>query len=429
MKSIAFAALFAATIFTAQSSPAQKATMNKATVLPAPPSAEQRPYSYERHGIRVEDPWHWLKDQSYPTVDDKDVLDYLKAENAYFEAAMKPHEPLVETLFKEMKGRIKEDDSSVPLKDGDWLYWAAFKEGTQYRDWYRKPASGGPETLIYSENKEAEGKDYFLLGAFAVSPNGKQLARLVDDDGSERFKLVIRDLATGKDIETVTEVGIGDPVWTSDSKGLVFTEVNDQWRSYRARYHRIGDDPARAVTLYEEKDDIAFSVGVDRSTDNSLIFISTGNNSTNEVRMVPANNPTAPLALIRARKVDTQYSVDAAHGKLWILTNDNHVNFRIASADPGKPGRMDRSRRRQRPELFARRHFPPRPFADRQPGRRARSAAVARLQDRRAGADPFRRSELQRQLHRQPRICSGLLPAGLFIDGHSPDGLRLSSGR
>ena len=158
--------------------------------------------------------------RAIPTVDDKDVLDYLKAENAYFEAAMKPHADLTETLFQEMKGRIKEDDSSVPLKDGDWFYWSAFREGTQYRDWYRKPAAGGAEALIFSENKEAEGKEYFRLGAFAVSPDGKQLATLVDDDGSERFKLVVRDLATGKDIETVTEVGIGNPVWTSDFEGL-----------------------------------------------------------------------------------------------------------------------------------------------------------------------------------------------------------------
>jgi oligopeptidase B len=314
------------------------APMNKASNLPAPPRAEQRPSSYERHGVRIDDPWAWLRDKDYPDVKDEDVLSYLKAENAYFEAAMKPHGALVEELFQEMKGRIKEDDSSVPLKDGDWLYWAAFKEGTQYRDWYRKPAAGGADALIYSENAEAEGKEYYRLGTFAVSRDGALLATLVDDDGSERFKLVIRDLGTGKDIETVTEVGIGNPVWTSDSKGLVFTEVNDQWRSYRARYHRIGDDPAKAVTLYEEKDDIAFSVGVDRTTDDSLIIISTGNNSSNEVRFAAADYPTGPLTLIRERKADVQYEVDAAHGKLWILTNDIHVNFRIAIADPGKPG-------------------------------------------------------------------------------------------
>ncbi len=317
----------------------QKATMNSPAALPAPPRAEARPYSYERHGIRVEDPYAWLRDKGYPKVDDKDVLDYLKAENAYFEAAMKPHEKLVETLFQEMKGRIKEDDSSVPLRDGDFLYWSAFKPGTQYRFWYRRPVAGGAQQLIFDENAEAEGKEYFRLGAFAVSPDGKRLATLVDDDGSERFKLVVRDLATGKTLETVTEVGIGNPVWTSDSRGLVFTEVNDQWRSYRARYHVVGRPLAETKTLYEEKSDIAFSVGVDRTTDNKLILISTGNNSTNEVRFVPADKPDAKPVLISPRKADRQYEVDAAHGKLWILTNDDHVNFRIASADPKAPAK------------------------------------------------------------------------------------------
>ena len=303
-----------------------------------PPTAKRKPHTNEAHGVRWDDDWHWLRDPNYPDVRDQEVLDYLKAENAYFEAAMAPHKALTDELFEEMKGRIKEDDASVPLKDGDWLYWSAFKPGTQYRDWYRRPVGGTEEVLIYSENAEAEGKEYYRLGAFAVSPDGKMLATLVDDDGSERFKLVVRDLSTGQDVETVTVVGIGNPVWTSDSNGLVFTEVNDQWRSYRAQYHRIGDDPAKAVTLYEEKDDIAFSVGVARSTDDSLIFISTGNNSSNEVRFVPADNPTVPLTLIKPRRPEIQYEIDAAHRKLWILTNDKHVNFRIATADPANPG-------------------------------------------------------------------------------------------
>ncbi len=305
---------------------------------PNPPIAARKPHVNEAHGVQWTDDWHWLRDPNYPNVQDSEVLDYLKAENAYFEAAMKPHEALVEQLFQEMKGRIKEDDSSVPIKDGDWFYRSAFKEGTQYRDWYRRPAAGGDEVLIYSENEEAEGKEYYRLGAFAVSPDGRLLATLVDDDGSERFKLRVRDLSAGNDIETVTTVGIGQPVWTSDSKGLVFTEVNDQWRSYRAQFHRIGDDPSKAVTIYEEKDDIAFSVGVSRSTDDTLIFISTGHNSSNEVRLVPADRPDAPLTLIRPRQTDVQYEVDAAHGTLWILTNDDHVNFRIVTADPANPG-------------------------------------------------------------------------------------------
>ena len=304
----------------------------------SPPVAARKPHVNEAHGVQWTDDWHWLRDANYPDVQDPEVLDYLKAENAYFDAAMKPHEALVEQLFQEMKGRIKEDDSSVPIKDGEWLYWSAFKEGTQYRDWYRKPVTGGEELLIYSENEEADGKEYYRLGAFAVSPDGRLLATLVDDDGSERFKLKVRDLATGNDIETVTTVGIGQPVWTSDSKGLVFTEVNDQWRSYRAQFHRIGDDPAKAVTIYEEKADIAFSVGASRSTDDSLIFISTGHNSSNEVRFVAADRPDSPLKLIRPRQADMQYEVDAAHGKLWILTNDSHVNFRVVTADPANPG-------------------------------------------------------------------------------------------
>ena len=275
--------------------------------LPAPPRAEQRPYSYERHGIRVEDPYAWLRDKGYPNVDDADVLAYLRAENAYFEAAIKPHGELVETLFQEMKGRIEEDDSTVPVREGDWLYWTAFKPGTQYRFWYRKPAAGGPDQLIFDENAEAAGKDYFRLGAFASSPDGKLAATLVDDDGSERFKLVVRDLATGKVLETVTNVGIGSPVWTNDSKGLVFTEVNDQWRSYRARYHVIGRPAAETRTLYEEKADIAFSVEVARSTDNSLIFISTRNNSTSEVRFVSADKPETAPVLVSPRRADRQY--------------------------------------------------------------------------------------------------------------------------
>ena len=311
--------------------------MNTHASLPEPPRAEQRPYSHERHGVTIDDPWNWLRDKSYPEVDDEDVLAYLKAENAYFEAAMKPHQPLVDKLFEEMKGRMKDDDSSVPIRDGDHLYWWAFKPGSQYRTWYRKPASGGADEIIFDEPSEAEGKEYFKLGALEVSPDGKLIATLVDDDGSERFDLRIRDIASGEDVETVTDVGIGQPVWTSDSKGIVFTEVNDNWRSYRARYHRLGQPTSEDVTLYEEKDELGFSVGVGKSQDKSLIFIATGDNATSEVRFVPASDPGKPLTLISPRKEKRQYEVDAAHGKLWILTNDDHVNFRLASADPATP--------------------------------------------------------------------------------------------
>ena len=316
----------------------QSETMTAQTPLPPPPVAEQRPFSFERHGVTVQDPYHWLKDQSYPTVDDADVLSYLRAENAYFEAAMAPHRPLIETLFQEMRGRIPEDDSSVPVRDGDWLYWWAFQPGAQYRAWYRRPAAGGDQQSVFDEVAAAAGKQYFRLGAMEVSPDGRYAAILVDDDGSERFQLRIREIASGRDVETVTEVGIGQPVWTADSRGIVFTEVNENWRSYRARLHRIGRPLAEDRTLYEETENIAFSVGVGRTQDRRYILIQTGENSSNETRFVPADNVEAPPVLIARRRPNIQYSVDSSHGKLWILTNDDHVNFRLAEASPDHPG-------------------------------------------------------------------------------------------
>ena len=311
--------------------------MTKLPDLP-PPCAPQRPYSYERHGVNIEDPWSWMRDKGYPNVTDDAVLGYLKDENSYFEAAMQPHRQLLDTLFEEQKGRIKEDESSVPVRDGDWLYWWAFKPGAQYRTWYRRKFTGGDDQIIYDEAAEAEEVEYFRLGAMEISPDGRLIATLVDDNGSERFKLRIREIASGKDVETVTEVAIGQPVWTSDSKGVVFTEVNDNWRSYRARYHVLGADPETARTLYEEVDDLGFSVGVSRSQDRSLIFISTGDNATNEVRFVSAAGPAEPLVLISPRQDKREYHVDAAHGRLWIVANDDHVNFRLAEANPATPG-------------------------------------------------------------------------------------------
>jgi oligopeptidase B len=326
--------------------------MDKPVDIPAPPQAEQRPYSYERHGVTIEDPWHWLRDPKYPNVDDPDVLAYLHAENDYFEGWKKQHKGLIDQLFEEMKGRIKEDDSSVPIRDGDFLYWWAFKPGAQYRTWYRASIRDAPTAsllsmsgdelkeraqIIFDEPVEAEGKEYFRLGAVEPSPDGKLLATLVDDNGSERFQLRIRDIATGKDIETVTEVGIGQPVWTSDSAGIVFTEVNDNWRSYRAQYHRLGAKPEDAITLYEETEELGFSVGVGKSHDKTLILVATGDNATSEVRFVSADDPSQPLTLISRRKPNREYHVDAAHGKLWIHTNDDHVNFRLAEADVSHP--------------------------------------------------------------------------------------------
>lgn len=302
-----------------------------------PPIAEKRPHSTTVHGVTITDDYHWLRDQGYPKIENKEILAHLEKENAYFEAQMKPQAELVETIFQEMKGRIKEDDSSVPQKDGDYIYWSKFDEGAQYRKHYRKPVKGGADQLILDENKLAEGKDYFRLGAAEISPDGKLLAYAYDDNGSERFDLHIRNLETGEELKDIIPGTLSSIVWTKDSKGLVYGLANENWRTDNAYYHRLGDDPKKAKLLYKEAD-IGFGVGVGITAQEDWIIISTGDNVTSEVRLVPADNPAAEPILVAPRKVGREYSVDVRDGTLYILTNDDHVNFRVATASLKAPG-------------------------------------------------------------------------------------------
>jgi oligopeptidase B len=320
---------------------AQKENMTeKSATEIKPPVAVKRPHNATYHGVTLTDDYYWLKDQSYPTIDDAEILNHLKAENAYFEAQMAPQSALTETIFQEMKGRVKEDDSSVPQKDGDYIYWSKFEEGAQYRKHYRKPVAGGPDQLILDENELAKGKDYFRLGAAEVSPDGKILAYAYDDNGSERFDLHFRNLGTGEDPKDVIPGTLSSIVWSSDSKGVVYGLANENWRTDNAWYHRLGDELTQAKLLYKEQD-IGFGVGVGLTAQEDWIVIATGDNVTSEVRLVPANNPTATPIMISPRKVGRQYSVDVRDGMLYILTNDDHVNFRIATASLKKPGEWE----------------------------------------------------------------------------------------
>lgn len=301
-----------------------------------PPVAEQRPYSYQRHGYSVSDPYHWLKDQSYPTVDDEDVLNYLKAENRWFEQNMAGQKALTKSLFTEMKARIKEDESSVPQKDGDWIYWAKFEEGMQYKQHYRKSVSGGDDQLILDENALAKDKEYLRLGAMSVSPNGKLVAFSVDDTGGERFEARIRNLETGEMLADVIPGTLSSLVWSADSKNLLYGLANDNWRTDNARMHVIGSDPKYDIELYKEDQD-GFTVGIGLTHSEKFIVIATGDNETSEVRLVPTDNPTAEQLLVSPRKKGREYSVEEHDGRLYILTNDDHVNFRLATASLDKP--------------------------------------------------------------------------------------------
>ena len=334
LRPIAFAAALAAL----PTAPSHAKETKPAVSTPVqPPVAAKRPHSYSRHGITIEDPYAWLKDQSYPKVDDADVLAHRKAENAWFEARMAPYKPLVDTLFAEMKGRIKEDESTVPQKDGGWIYRTAFTPGQEYRKWYRKPVAGGAETLILDENELAKGLDYFRLGAFSVSRNGRYLAYSSDTSGAERFTIRIKDLATGELLADEIPGTLAGPVWVAGDSAIVYGLATKEWRVDNARLHRLGEPIAKDVELYHESDE-TFRVASGLSAQEDWLIIATGDNETSEVRLVRTDDPTGKQIVVRPRKKGVEYDVDVRDGTLWVHSNDDHVNFRLATASLGKPG-------------------------------------------------------------------------------------------
>lgn len=341
LTSIALVACLAAAPITPLSADDHKEMTELTDKAPsAPPVAEKREHSFTHHGITISDPYHWLKDQSYPKIDDEDVLDYVKAENAWFEHRMAGQKALTDELFEEMKARIKEDDSSVPQKDGDYLYWVEFEEGAQYRKHYRKLAAGGDAQLILDENALAKDLEYFRLGAMSVSKSGRYLAYSTDTDGSERFKAQIKDLETGELLADEIPETLSGLAWVANDTALVYGVATEQWRVLDARMHVIGTPVADDVILYEEKDQ-SFRVGAGLSAKEDWLIIATGDNETSEVRIVSADDPTGEQILVKARQKGVEYSVDVRDDELFIWTNDDHINFRLAKADLKSPAQWE----------------------------------------------------------------------------------------
>ena len=315
-----------------------------------PPVADVRPHSFTMHGYTVEDPYRWLKDDSYPTVDDADVLAYLKAENAYFEAMMAPRQLLVDTLFDEIKGRQQDDDANVPARDGDYYYQWRFAPGGQYRIWSRWPAEGegaseGPTAdaeVILDEPALAKGHEYFRRGALSVSHNGRLLAYSTDTTGGERYTLRIKDLATGELLPNTIENTQGDPVWAKDDAAFFYTVVDDQWRPYQVRLHVLADwqagaEKANADKVIYEEEDPGFFVSVYPLSSKKYVAIYTGAHTTSEVRLVPAADPLRPPLVVSPRRTDHEYALDHQGDRFIIRTNDTHKNTRLATATEDDP--------------------------------------------------------------------------------------------
>lgn len=305
--------------------------------LPKPPIAATRPHSFTAHNVKIDDPWAWLKDPGYPEITDKDVLAYLEEENSYFEAVMASHKALSERLFKEMRGRIKEDESTVPQKDGDWIYWTDYETGGEYPRWWRKPVAGGADQLILDEPALAEGKEYFRLGAIAASPDGRWLAYAIDDNGSERFVVRVKDLESGELLPDTIPGMLSEIVWTADSKGFLYGLANEQWRTDNARWHKLGEPIENDIELFREADE-GYRVSVGETQSRKWLLISTGDHVTSEVYLLPADNPAAPLLCVSPRRAGREYDVDEHDGTLFIHTNDVDPMWRLVTASVDEPG-------------------------------------------------------------------------------------------
>jgi len=301
------------------------------------PLAAKKPHSFTHHGITVQDDYAWLRDPGYPEVTDPDILAHLEAENRWFETRIAGQKPRIDALFTEMRARIKEADKSVPQKDGDYLYWIEFEEGAEYKKWWRKPVAGGPDELVLDEVALAQGHDYFRLGAIAASADGKLLAWSVDDNGSERFTARIKVIATGEVLPDVIEGTLSSLVWVAQDRALVYSLANENWRTDNARLHWLGQPLETDVELYHE-DDEGFRVGSSLSANEQWLILATSDHETSEVRLIPTADPLAPPILVKPREEGVEYDVDEREGTLYILANDTHENFRLATAPLSDPG-------------------------------------------------------------------------------------------
>ncbi|MEQ3696139.1 MAG: S9 family peptidase [Pseudomonadales bacterium] len=306
------------------------------TELPNPPSAEMREHEFTHHGITVSDPWNWIRDQDYPTVDDQDVLGYLNEENAYFQSWLGANTALSDTLFDEFKGRIDESESSVPWVSNGFEYSWVFEEGDEYRTYLRKDLSN-PEAepeVILDQPELAASHEYFVLGGYSISKDNRYIAYSFDTSGDERYTVKVKDISTREYLDdTITDTN-GSAEFMKDGS-LVYGALEEgKWRTESINRYNLNTNES-SVLLAE--DDDSFFLGFGSTSDGEYLLLGSGMGTVSEYFALSQTDLSAEPMLFASRDEGFSYSVDHAHGKFWILANDQHVNFRLAKVDDQNP--------------------------------------------------------------------------------------------
>ncbi|MGI9040940.1 MAG: S9 family peptidase [Gemmatimonadales bacterium] len=298
-----------------------------------PPIARVAPRAHEIHGeIRI-DEYSWLRNR-----DDPQVLAHLEAENRYTEVVMRHTEELQESLYQELRGRIKETDLSVPESLDGWLYYTRTETGGQYPIFCRRFGPAGAEEILLDQNPLAAGHGYFRLGAFAVSPDHRVLAYSVDTSGSESFILYFKDLSTGE-LLAETIAGVSPSVaWANDNRTLFYIVLDSTRRPCRLFRHLLDDNPAADEMAHFEPDE-SFFLDIGRTRSRRYLMLDIASHSTSEVRFVSADSPTEPFRVMEPRRAGVEYTATHHGERFFITTNDEAPNFRLLSAPEADPSR------------------------------------------------------------------------------------------
>lgn len=320
--------------------------------LPAAPSVAKKPVTDTRHGITRTDDYAWLRADNWQqmfkdtSILDPEIRSYLEAENAYMDAAMGDTKELQAQLFAEMKGRIKEDDSSIPMKDGPFAYGSAFVTGGEQPRYFRIPRDGNAKDetireLLLDGDKEAVGKDYFRLSGIDHTTDHAFGIWGYDDKGSEYFTLRVRDLKTKQDLDDVLENTAGGGVWAPDGKSFFYTLQDENHRPSKVFHHIVGQPQSEDRLVYEETDP-GFFMGVGGSLLDDFIYIDIHDHETSEYRLLSTKDLTAEPQLVAEREEGVEYSMTEGGDVFYILTNaDGAKDFKIVEAPVSAPGKAN----------------------------------------------------------------------------------------